>query len=461
MMTALIKLCLHLLFWQRILRGLFLLGACLVLPGAMWWWSNPDSTGGPTLMAFGSGIALLFPVMLMPLAFRQLISGRHVAMVPNLRRLAGASLLLLCMLITLWCALLAVLNQHAQPVPLIILLFSVITGYWLLVQWMLRHKWSAVASWLVLILLVQLPGNKAAVAWAMGATVNGLLLLLSVAAWLVFARWLHQTRLIHMPRFVMDQLQNPELHQQQHQAWLDGKLSFGSSRSASGSVLRGAYDNWRNRLSLQFLAFFLFPVLLNVIFEVLDYSHGSKRQRSGLSTDSWLSMGVFGSTMISFYTREWLARTRLLWLRGAGDRRQIWQRVQRMTQQETLITLLISGLYFGLVAGLSDVSVVLAGAVTVLCTSAVWFSVNVGHLARLRGWSWVAAVAQMVLLILLLMATVAMAQQRSQPLLPVAVAAAFAVLGTLAAEAGKRRFVRVDWCQLRPLSGRTPATDLR
>ncbi|HEX4910971.1 MAG TPA: hypothetical protein VFV64_09430 [Permianibacter sp.] len=460
-MRAIFKLCLYLMFWQRILRGLFIFGVCLILPGSLWSLLNPSSAGGLVLMSVGTGIALLFPVMLIPLAFRQLLSGRHIALVPNLRGLAGISMFFLCLLVTLWLALLLELGRHANPVAMTILLFSTVSGYWLVAQWLQNYKMGAVAIWILIVVVAQVPSNKALVAWAMATEVSIALLALSMLAWLGFAWWLRHARLIRASAYLINQLHNPELSQQQHQSWLDGKLSFSGIRTASGSVLRGAYDNWRNRLLLHFLSFFLFPVLFNTMFEVQDVISGNTRQREWLSANAWLTLGVFGSCMISFYTREWLARTRLLWLRSGGDRHHIWQRVSRMTQQETLIALLISALYFGLVGAITDLGYAMAGATALLCTSAVWFSVYAGHLARLRAWSWVSAIAMMILLMIVLIVTIAVAQRQSKLWLPVVVAVALLMLGSLIAKACKRQFERVDWCQLRPVISRTSTTAAR
>ena len=457
-MNSLLSILLHLLFWQRLLRYLMMIGGAFALLGLILCWFNPGSKGAIATLVGGTGFALLFSVMTAPVGLRQLLGNRQLALVPNLRWQAGLALFLLAVLVSLIYAGIASLVSETPVLTPSMLMFCALSGYFLLAQWALSYKWGAIAFWLLPAVLLQLPRNNPLLQWLQTPAVSLTVLMLSLLAWLVFAQWLRRLRTTAAPRFVMDQWNNPELQHQQHQGWLTNRVNFRGIRSASGSLLRGAYDNWRNRLLMQVVLFFLFPIVLNLFFAVLELAKGRDYLERILSSHNWLMMGLFGSLMISFYTREWLPRARLLWLRSGGSRAELWQLIQTMTRQEVLLSALVSGLYAFLLWQFTGLSAAFSLAFVLICTTVPWLTINVTHWSRLRDWGWMGSIVLMLALMAAMAVVLVLGFKRDSIVLPLLFAALCAGLGYLVERRTQQRFLRIDWCQLRPISLRSART---
>ena len=455
-MNSLFAILLHLLFWQRLLRGLFYAGVVLIMLGlgayAYTYARGADTKLSLLVAGIGGGLALMFSLLTVPFAFRQLLGNRQLALVPRLRRQAGLALFLITSIVAVLLGSIAWFIDDPVALPRTVLIFGTLSAYLLLAQWVLAHKWGAFVFWLLPTVLLQLSRNKTLLPWLLTPEVALVMLVLSLLVWFAFAHWLRGLRNTSAPRFVLDQWNNPELQQQQHHTWLSSKFTIAGIRSASGSLLRGSYDNWRNRLLMQFLLFFMFPVLLNLFLEVLEWNKGNYELKRARNPDTWLMMGLFGSLMVHFYTREWLPRARLLWLRSGGDRRQMWQLIQRMSREEVLLSSLISAAYALLLWLLLDLAPSFALTFVLLCTSAVWFTTYVGHWSRLRDWGWLASMILLLLMLpaMIIVLTLGFKQDNAQ--LPLLFALACVVLGGIAEYASKQRFLRIDWCRLRPLT---------
>ena len=419
--------------------GLFMIAFEVFMPG--------NAAG--TLVSFGAILFAGFPTLLGGPFYRQLIGNRRMALVPGLRYFATAALFLLALCGAALAAFAATqLEPRYDPWRVGQLAFALISLYLLVSQWLVARPATMIGfvllPWIAFGLVfsdrnVATESLLVPWAWLSIAGLGWLWLAIAVSRHALAHRWLARripgtAAVSETPGF----WQSPD-------AWLDPS----SFATAAGTLMRGRGDSWRNRLNGALVMVLLLPAAMSglvLMLAILGEDTEDPRFGGIFLGTSFLVVCVLPKALFG----EWPARLRLLWLRVAGDRPELWRRTERTLLQEVALIVAILLPVAGGILILYDVPrhfvyVYLAGAALGVLTSSY-----AGFLARISCWGFVGQAALFVVVIMTFTLVGVALRNSAEPrsvlaLLPLLLALALGFRWM-----ARSRFRRMDWCQVRP-----------
>jgi hypothetical protein len=165
-----------------------------------------------------------------------------------------------------------------------------------------------------------------------------------------------------------------------------------------------------------------------------------------------LAMGLYGSLIGSFISREGVARMRYLWLRCPGDRSALWQQLDRMLFRDLLISLVASAIFAGAVWLLTTMPIYYGVWFTLLYGSSLFCLQYMGQYLRVRlarGFATgLACIAMLLVAGALIITTLA-----TEALWPIpTLCTAFVLIGSVLRRGSQESFHQVDWCQIKPMT---------
>jgi hypothetical protein len=273
---------------------------------------------------------------------------------------------------------------------------------------------------------------------------------LALAGWAWLIQWLGTARAIKSMNLAVTQFASTDANQQAQPLLFLQRFSFTGVASLTGTLLRGGYDNLRNRIGLQLFVYFAFPLLLFLIEHLNSFIKNKPLSGSAEDPLFLLAMGLYGSFVTGFIGREWPARARLLWLRAAGNRAQLWPSIDRLAREDIFSNTIVSLIYAGGLWLLTELKVeYLLWFVLVSLICAAFYTYLTLYL-RLRHANIGLNVLFSLLGIIAIAAAIIGAAQQER-MWPLAVlVAAFASLSWWLRRQAQRHFLIVDWCRLRP-----------
>ncbi|MFZ5843735.1 MAG: hypothetical protein ACOY3E_12655 [Pseudomonadota bacterium] len=449
-MKAVFALLRHFLFWQPIMRWTFGFGFLLASAGVIWYQFETESKAHTLLTLLGVGFMWLFPLMVSVIGFRQLVSNTRLSLTPMLRFKAGLALLLLTVLSSISLGMASAAIKQGLNFVVFTSSFALISFFLLLGQWWLGSRWGAALYWLFIVgssQIWQLPKLRAAV-----SEPNFSLLLAGVAivcwCWLLY--WLTTTRRISRLNGIFAQMNELHSNQQVQAPMAVLKWSFAGTRSATNTLMLGAYYNIKNRFSIQLFLYLAFPAMMVIVLAVPMLAKGKPLDKM-LNPIALLAMGLYGSFMAGFLGREWLARVRCLWLRSPGNRQALWHLLEQLLWKDAGLSVVVAILYAVVVGWLTGMPLSYGVWFVFLGASSLLLHLYLAQYIRVRllGMAWNLVLLVFAILLLAGSTAVAYFQQSTWPLLLVVTLQCVAAWQFRVRT--KQRFLTVDWCQIRPL----------
>lgn len=441
----------HFLFWQPIMRPVFGLGVLMTLAGMAWFGNEGANQLQTLLILLGSVLMWLFPVMAGIGGFLQAISNPRTALIPHLRIKACIALVLLVVVASVAFALALTFTKFGWQWQVLVACFALTSLFLQLGQWWLSRRWGAMTFWLLPVAFSQiglLPVARTfwqdSIALLTAATI-------AMLGWCGLLLWLRQARTIR--RFTLGLAQpgnnsaTGEVHVPSHLL----KWGFTGTRSAANTLLLGTYYNLKNRFGLQALLLALMPLLLGAAFLIPALFKGDVKAELSLNPIAMLAMGLYGSLIGGFLSRECTARLRYLWLRSPGNRMALWQQLDRLLRNEWWVSVVASAVYAGVVWLLTDMPphyglwfVLLYGS-SLFCLQYLTQYLRV----RLTGGLATGLVFSTLLLAAGTLIVTALVNGALWPI--VSLCAGFVLLGGIVRRGSQQHFQQVDWCQIKPV----------
>jgi hypothetical protein len=236
-----------------------------------------------------------------------------------------------------------------------------------------------------------------------------------------------------------------------HRFWpaFSASMDTSSFATAAGTLMRGRGDRWRERLTGVLTMVLLMPAVMSAA-AVLLASMGDDAEQRPFGVIFLGASFALACVLPKAMYGEWPARLRLLWLRVAGDRPELWRRLERTLLQEIA---LIAAIHLPVAAGFLlfyDVPrylflLYLAGAALGTLTSGY-----AGLLARISGWGFAGQGAlYFFVVIALLFAGVAL-WNSPEPRAVLALLPLLLLIALGCRALARSRFRRMDWCRVRP-----------
>lgn len=264
-----------------------------------------------------------------PMRFRMLLSNRRTVTLPGIRHQALLGLLSVVVLQTLLMMYAMFMLNQSTGINGVAVDVSWI-GAWtfcaasllvLLVQWLLSHARLMTASLIMSVLFIGSMQKYKLNQALISGTLEWFLplgLLITAIAWLACWLWLQKAQYIKpslagsgrfqaAPQFDLSRLRN----------------AFGNPAL---TLMRNIDDSWRSRLIGVVGTTLFLPALMTLLLLIIDQQASWQKPDLG---KSFMFMGLYPLLLFAMGAAERLARTRLLWLRVAGSRRQLgllWER---------------------------------------------------------------------------------------------------------------------------------------
>ncbi|HEX4910972.1 MAG TPA: hypothetical protein VFV64_09435 [Permianibacter sp.] len=442
----------HYLFWQPIMRPVFGLGVLLALTGVVWFIYSGSDPGQKLLLLLGSVLMCFFPVMTGGAGFLQAASNPRTALLPHFRVKAGLALLLLVIAASGTFATAAAFAFQDWQWRVFAACFVIASLFIQTSQWLLSRRWGAMVFWLLPVTFSQLWHLPTVRSFWQDSLALSVACFAVTVGWCALILWLQRARSIR--RFTVGFVQqgafpgNNEVHV--HAKVLT--LGFSGSRSATNTMLWGMYYNLKNRLGLQVLMLAIMPLIIGVVLLIPALIKGKALTEIGVNPIVLLAMGLYGSLIGGFISRESVARVRFLWLRCPGDRSTLWQQLDRMLRGEWWVSVVASATYAGVIWLLTDMPTHYGIWFVLLYGSSLFCLQYLSQYLRVRLTSGVfTGLAYCSLLLVagaLIITTLA-----TEALWPIAsLCAGFVLLGGVLRRGSQQSFHRVDWCQIKPMT---------
>jgi hypothetical protein len=330
----------HLYFFERTAYHLFFIG--IVLLAFSFFLSN-----GAEISLIISLILLAgFPLVTTSAVFIDILSNRHLALVPNWRLTylaANAGISLLLGGLISFTAHFVKEEFGINAVNLFATIFCFSSFYLLALFIFLKIRFLP----LVLIFLGWLFKDELQSIWISLPSLNSNVMMISMivissSIWLGLALWLSQVTNIKKHSFIP---QKRELTW--YERWFNQEINF-SKLSASQSLMRGyAYEKGVSLLQIGVTTLALLILLVMAAWPIPE----SK------SIELGLFLILFGCGFISIIVNtEWVPRLRMLWLKESGDRYQFWVLWRNRINKGLIVCIVLLNLLNLLVWLLFDVS---------------------------------------------------------------------------------------------------------
>jgi hypothetical protein len=404
------------------------------------------------LLALGIVFFAGFPILVGGLAFRQLIGNRRVAMVPDMRYFATGALFLLAVCgaaLTGFAASSVVPGPSALHVSL--LAFAAISLYLVVSQWVFSHRAGALAFILLPFIVLSLGIDNVPIVWE-ALLVPWAWVALAGLAWLWLAIAVAATAL---PRKLLvtgsaGSAWGGDAQGRGYSPSLGGPTGDARTGTSAGTLMRGRPDGWRDRWSGTLMIVLLLPVVMSAVFTLMGVPFRSPETRQ-FGGEFFLLASFFGTCVFpAMIFAEWPIRLRLLWLRVAGDRAGLWRRLERGLWQELLLITANATVIAAAFLVWSDVQREL---IWLYVSGAAMFSLTgsyLGFLTRTSGWhSSVQGLLQAFVMLAFLIGSASL-WDSDDPLAVFWLLPLLAILALIFRTLARARFLRMDWCAVRP-----------
>lgn len=436
--------------WQAMMRWTTLAGIVLFVLGLS---LVPSRLTPPwvTMSCFvlGASFALGVPAFIAPFCYRTLISNRRLVIVPNMRRFAAASLLLLAIIVAVTSA--AVAHRFALDGPMqwhvALFAFAMVSTYFLLSQWLVTRTWGVLAFAFGFLLFPRTVVVIDQSGVTSLAPIVGFVAAVSLGwVWLLLASI---SRGAPKPFATFARVSMADLNESSARyLWVP---QFGAVRSAGGTLMRGMRDGWPNRIVLALVSLLALPGTLFALLFLVGAPPNPNA--SGSLAPFFLYISIYGLLVQSIMLfSEWPARLRPLWLRIAGNRQAGWNLMERTLFEDTLLIAVISGTVafaFLTVTSVSAMALVLYVAGCMLVTL---LSAYCGFWLRAVGWNRFAQVLFVVGLTIVASVTLIFYLRSGVEPEIIARLCVTVAVGTMGFRwIARRRVMRIDWCNVRPM----------
>jgi hypothetical protein len=391
---------------------------------------------------------LVVPFLSAPRALRVIIGSRALALVPGLPLMTGTALLLLTLLTAAFLPLCGWLPGHPGTTfwfgPKIFIIASLYAG---LMQVLLTSRYMMLGFSLVPFLVLLVIGSFKDALLRLAASNSGisLLALLTLALWLC-ALWILARKRNFKPAHVGTETGYEQGVNMERIPALLG-LKNDSSRSPAGSLLFAYPASLSLRLFNIANMVLISPLVSVLMLQLMNLVGASEMPISGMQM--FLGMSLFTGCVGCWVYGETGARARLLWLRLAGDRTRVWEKLE----QELWINFLLKGaltvLLAAVIAATGALAPVLLLHYPLIIFACSLYDTYLNLCARLYQWS---SLTQALVMVASIGATVAaivyglwLADVGVVLLLELCLLLSSALFRMVA----KQRFNRVDWQVLR------------
>lgn len=437
--------------WQRTMFWTTVIGVAATVLGLGLLMLSRAAWG---LVAFGAVLAIGFPAAFAGFAFRQLISNRRFALVPDLRRTAALALLLMALLASGAMVIFASIfsQESLGPGDLLrfaLFAFSAASASLLISQWLVTRSFGLIGFAVLPIVALRLAVLGGPPATVLLGT-PGRLAALSIAGWvwlLVAAKRPTLPRPVAAPRWAGGASTATRQDGSGNYQW---SPHWGSGRTPAGTLMRGMPDGWGNRLIAIFIALLSFPVTAWLVMLLIGVPAGDA-ERNPFNARFFLFVSLLGfATMTSIAMAEWPAGLRRVWLRVGGDRSAAWRAMERMLLGDLLAAALaatVVALVFGLFSNIGPAFLALYVAG---CLVAAWVLANIGFWTRAAGWHRLVHAFFFFGLALPCFGVGLYATRNDAPELAFWLVSALAALAIGFRALARRAVLRIDWCAVQP-----------
>lgn len=399
--------------------------------------------------SFMGGMWLIFGFIWSGVVFRQLVSNRRFSLLPAFRSLAVVALLLVAViasLVGLGLMLLAPAElSRSIAINGALLLFATASGFLLLQQILCTTRIGFVFQVVMFIALFNAP-------WRAPELVS---VLLEPAPFMVLAAllgwvwlWLavrNRSNLAGPNQFQRVDNWGNQPANQWGGTW---SLNLGGRANPFGSLLRGNRDSLANRVGMLGILQLGIPLIWILIS---SYTIPRRGSNPFVGPEVFLLVSYFGIVMIlPTFVTEWPARLKLLWLRSGGERRDLWQLLERSLWNDIGIIALVAAVLAPLCLRYTSVQPALVivyasgtiAAVAAACYIGFWFrarsnSLTIIYFAMNLAW---------MLLLVGVVTTYGALGAYALFWFVVFYSAVALVFRTLA----RNRLLTIDWCAVRP-----------
>ena len=385
-----------------------------------------------------------------PMRFRMLLSNRRTVTLPGIRNQALLGLFTVVViqtLIMMFAMTILNLNTGIKEVEVNVPWISAWTFcaaslLVLLVQWLFSHARLMTASLIMSVLFIGSMQNYQLNRTLIHELLEWFLplaLLVTALAWFACWFWLKKARYIKPSLAGSGRFQNIE----QLRTW--------RPRDAIGNpaltLMRNIDDSWRSRILGAVGATLFLPALMALMLLIVDQRLPWQKPDLG---KSFMFMGLYPLFLFAMGTAERLARTRLLWLRVAGSRRQLGLLWERDAIRSIGVLLVVIGGYLLLASQLWPAFATLAKQLWVFAIAFAFSSYYLNAMLGAYGWSMVFRSLAAAALLLALAALFMLPKQ--MPLLAIwSLALTLAVLIMLVSrQLLFKRIENMDWMVLKP-----------
>lgn len=270
---------------------------------------------------------MIIPCCSGSIALRRLISNIHMTMVPGIRLYAGAALMFLCALTSLYLYINVLIFSDMEISFLVVLrsfyLLSLFTG---VIQLCITSRnfvpIISVSPFVVLLLISRYQEVAALLFLDRNFTVTAFLLALVCWAYGLY-------RLHTQSRFRKG---TNSISETEAWATYDGgfinKLSFGKMASAPGTLLLGYPDGWSGIMPRVAHYFIVTPLITAVGLYIVGLGENWDKPMLEVLCSLFLVFSLFSAVFCIFMSGELVARARLLWLRFGTDRSSLWELIE-------------------------------------------------------------------------------------------------------------------------------------
>lgn len=442
--------------WQPTLGVTTVIGLVLLALGAAIY---PEPITMLPIM-LGLILSLLFPVVFSCVAYRQLITNPRLALVPKIRPAATAALFLMALTagIASW-ALLSLGNKFETEMPaaaialISVLVFSLVSLYLLVTQWLLTKQYGLFLYFLVPLLLARL-----GTAEPLGGTLEligiALIAALALAGWSWL--WLAANR-PGLPKGSWLAVNGTEtvassLRRDQARARLT--ISFGqNSFNPAGTLLRGTPDSWPQRLWMTSVMLLGLPLAVYCVMILFSLVTGFALNNIRIIGPDFLLLWSFISFLgqSSIRSLEWPARLRLLWLRAPGDRQASWRTMENSLLADVTVCACLSGAIALILLAFTDTPAMHLLLYAGGCVGMSLVTSYSGFWARADRLPRILHTLSITILLIIAMSGVVIAGNSTNPASALWLLVVAALLTLVLRFFARRSVLKLDWCAVRPL----------
>jgi hypothetical protein len=431
---------------QRILPWVAAFGAADIALGFL-------VSGSMKLPLTALGLILIagFPILVGGLAYRQLIANRRTAVVPDLRFFATGALFLLALFgaaLAAWFATL--IESRPNPWPVGLLAFALISLYLVISQWLITYRSGA---WLFVILpfvVLRVGISSDSAVWEQ-VFVPWAWLALAGLAWFWLALYVRGEVL---PRnLAWAGAAVPSADAERPGLWrrLVAPGDTVKYSTPTGTLLRGSGDGWFKRVAGALTTVLLFPVVMSTFVAAFGVTSRNPIAPQ-IGAEFFLGTSLLGYCIFpALFFAEWPTRLRLLWLRIAGDRLAFWRQIERSLLRDLMLVAIVGCCVAAAFLFWSDVQQDLVYIYLVGSILASFTGSYLGILARVAGWHGALQTLLSMFILLSVLTGGAYLRKGGDPFAVTWLLPPILVLAIIFRREARSRFLRIDWCKVRPL----------